>query len=1530
MSYSFGWQRDCREGMKKETKLKLFQLENYPDSKEFEFTIMKETGRGGNIITYEAMCQNNGTSEKCFLKELYPEHICENKNLFRARDEFSLAVSHGFDDDPSFEKDFSIIDSEVWKSFEQDYQNIKKLRLDVDKAPLFICDAYEIYRNESTYYLKVPFETNTTLGKHIEETDMKRENLMRILTLGEELAIMTEKLHNAGYLHLDIKPENLLYKSIDDRAAETLSFLDMGTVVRTEDIKNGTIKFLPFSHGYSSPEQESKRGIDLTCPETTDIFSIGAVIFKMLTGNKPEGSDCRKGEFDFYKEDPRFRKYDPTLIGKLNTLLCKTLSISPSFRFQSCTELVEHIESMKASLDNLFYKAIDGMNTVLTTDCDGDTLFKWESEEFKKDLFSQVSYDLNSKSYDSLYELILDYPGEKRSFWIGGQGGRGKSSHLKRLVFDLCCAEETRFAPIYINSEKISNIINAGSRYANKELKKAICDELSIIAAPEDLDLKISLLEEYKFAIMIDGLNEIDESRKKSILSQIDELQFLNNCIFIVSDRGTHNFDSSKYVSISINPLNEDIVKSKLKTNNPIDSNLISLLSENIYLLKKLIVLNEKEAVNNDKESRGFTSSADVLSSYFDSIIRSITGEIERKNKEIERKKLVDLLAKLAFDSSRILTLSVDEDFLYRSFDEDPDYINAVKNSKFFVSPNKVLKFEHQLIRDFIIAYSIKNSVELCCEKNSAEYIDEYLSEELPDGVLKFLGELLEENNLSQNAESEKKSAYNQYCIDLTGNVFKRFINGSSDVRCNNTTPKEFYLTYILYLVRNASKKTHLKFNIIRAIVLGRGYNTLETLLSNQAPDIYKNTGYEKLKKSYRRLTSGLKKLLLNLQVETYVIDRYSLKSEGIKYSKYVGEKAQKRNNVISVLCFSAVILTILASFIFYILNLPRPVINTEAIWVEEQHTYSSTSVLNVWFAVQRSNSNILMPGSFEPEDFVTKGFDAEIKTEPKNGKTYVYLENIKPVSPNSEYEVGNCQLILKKNSIYCEDGLLGNKETVVADFDMYFSDTGSIECFVGNHFSVAKEGLYDRMHICFASHEKFKSDFSTDDMVFYNFSADTNLKEFCSGGKMPEDLVIFARNFFDEIDTIKEYEYVYFYELELENLQSTGEDKKYIEFLNQSVVNHAGVFANQNASGVFEIYETIDTLAGSSKPKVLFCKMVSSNVIPIGGALRIDVRFFLSDPMYDTYLQSNLTKEKIQLNGFEADIFISNTMENNAHYYAIFLSNVVPEKEATEYSISFLPRCAVSASGEFNMRKDIPLNIMFTDEIVDTTPPTVSIGTPLFYDDTLAFDIKITDDSTLQEIDREQLSQNIMLINAMYNEDISIQYFGDRDTYSYRFHVNIYGVSIINPNEDVLLQILPNAVCDSSGNPSALIQESVFWSDYVIEEYNDINKAVISPETVVLDKSEAVVDENNCVYFKYKTSDIVEMPKSIDHLRFSGMTATKNVKRIKDDTDGWITVKLTDVKIIGEYGVVTVWAKDPSTGQVYANELIVTKNTSE
>lgn len=1488
----------------------ILELISYDSKQCYKFEIVECMGMGAEFIAYKAKSLDSVGTNYCVLKELFPFSMFKNSGLRRAEDGINIADKHNATLLESYTVENNIV---------QEIEKVKSITTVSINNRISVRGIDDVLKSNSTYYIKVPYDGENTLSA-------KAKSLKDALEITREVAVMTQGLHNSGYLHLDIKPGNILFNQIDingNLGVPRLNFLDMGSFIKKDDLEEKNYS-LSSSAGFSAPEQRFEHSVDSDCPETADIYSVGAILFGMVMGKEPTLKDNDCCEFDFSGSEIVADQHI-YIKNELNKLFMNTLSGEPSDRYKSSSELIEQIDKILSALpSSQGYEALKSNKFEIS-----ESGFKWENEkeEYVYSLFKTISY--NNKSYKSLFELMseLTYAeSADKKFFLVGPGADGKSSQLKRLCCDAVKGYYPfGYAPIYITSKDIRNIPDD---YSGSLLDKAIEKKLNLT---ED-----SQIVSEGLLIIIDGFNELNGNQQRRIETALEIAKDSEN-IFIVSGRNCYEFAEKGFKVISVNSLSEETVRkeSGYDFDKYYAHGLIEFLANNIFILKKLRDLKDK--------NRKFETPSDILSYYYDVQINELVYSLKKsreqiaENKSAYESKIKRAITSAAFAAYDVMSLSVKDKDFGLDLQTERDFVDEIKKVLF---QSDLGKFEHDLIRDFIVADALKESVELCCEKNSAEYLDGHFSEELSDDVLKLLGELLEENKLSEKAKKEALKNYNNYCLKLTEGFWEKFINGTPDVCWDNKKcQKQYSLTYVLYLVKNKADKETLKFNLIRAVVLGRGCKTLQGLLYMQVPAFKKksSTVYTYMKKRLKIADCGLQKLLASLLIDSFDIDKYSMSRENIRYSDYVGQKAKKRRWMFNVSVTAIVMLLVSALLALWYLFLPQPIIQTYPTWVGEQNIYSSSSTLNVWFTVKESNSNTILLRSYVKDDFEFEGFDAEITYEnKKDGKTYIYLNNIKPVAPNSEGEVGHCKLILKKNTVYCEDGInritnqKGNKETVVAEFDTYFSDTGSVECFVGNHFRVIKEGFDGRMHICFASHEKFESNFSTDDMVFHNFSADTVLKEFCSGEKMPEDLVKFAKNFFDEIDILKEYEYVYFYELELKNIYPTDEGERYIEFLNKSVVNYAGVLANQNTSETFEIYEIIDTITGNIKPKI-FCEMVSSNVIPVGGALRIDVRFFLSYSIDGSYLQSNLTKDKIQLNGFKADVYISNTVENNAHYYAIFLSNVVPEEETSEYSISFLPGCAVSDSVEFNDRKDVPLAIIFTDEIIDVTPPELIVETPYFVGDTLAFGIDITDDSVLNAIDKEQITKNIMLINATYN-DIFIQYVGGRDTYSYRFQVNILGVSIVNPNEEVLLQILPQAICDSSGNPSGLIQKSVLWSDYYIKEYVDISKVPISPEIVILDTFETVVDENNCALFKFKTSSFIEKPEinEINNIRFNGMTATTNIKRIRNDPDGWETVKLTDVEITGEYGEVTVWVEDSTTEQIYANKLIVTKSTTE
>ena len=116
-------------------------------------------------------------------------------------------------------------------------------------------------------------------GQTFEQDNSK--SLSDILKTTLALALVVEKYHNNGYLHLDIKPSNFL---VIPETRELVILFDVDSVTSIEDIKSGKVKCVPYSKGWAAPEQIQGK-IDKLCP-ATDIYSIGAILFQKIMHKK--------------------------------------------------------------------------------------------------------------------------------------------------------------------------------------------------------------------------------------------------------------------------------------------------------------------------------------------------------------------------------------------------------------------------------------------------------------------------------------------------------------------------------------------------------------------------------------------------------------------------------------------------------------------------------------------------------------------------------------------------------------------------------------------------------------------------------------------------------------------------------------------------------------------------------------------------------------------------------------------------------------------------------------------------------------------------------------------------------------------------------------------------------------------------------------------------------------------------------------------------------------------------------------------
>ncbi|WP_024614606.1 Stk1 family PASTA domain-containing Ser/Thr kinase [Clostridium sp. Ade.TY] len=191
-------------------------------------------------------------------------------------------------------------------------------------------------------YIVMEYVDGKTLKEVVEE--FGKISCETALTIAIQIAKALECAHKNGIIHRDIKPQNILVTS--DGLVKVTDFgiakiADSATLTNTSTI-------LGSAH-YFSPEQAKGGFID----NKTDIYSLGIVMYEMLTGKLPFEADSPVTiALKHLQEDPvPPKELNPKIPESLNKVVLKCMEKDANNRYQNVNELISDLQKIKQNPD---------------------------------------------------------------------------------------------------------------------------------------------------------------------------------------------------------------------------------------------------------------------------------------------------------------------------------------------------------------------------------------------------------------------------------------------------------------------------------------------------------------------------------------------------------------------------------------------------------------------------------------------------------------------------------------------------------------------------------------------------------------------------------------------------------------------------------------------------------------------------------------------------------------------------------------------------------------------------------------------------------------------------------------------------------------------------------------------------------------------------------------------------------------------------------------------------------------------------
>lgn len=204
-----------------------------------------------------------------------------------------------------------------------------------------IPNVFDYFEENKTAYIVMEYLDGVALNKYMKSHDEKINPEFAVMIAGE-ICNALDSMHRQGIIHRDVSPDNIFICSEKQIKIKLMDFGAAKLADETDKVIDIILK-----PGYSPPEQyDNSKNIG----PWTDIYALGATLYAMLTGIKPDESTNRK--IDDKVISPS--SLNPDIPENLSNTVMKAMAIERHLRFKNVSDFLKALNGEKkiSSLSN--------------------------------------------------------------------------------------------------------------------------------------------------------------------------------------------------------------------------------------------------------------------------------------------------------------------------------------------------------------------------------------------------------------------------------------------------------------------------------------------------------------------------------------------------------------------------------------------------------------------------------------------------------------------------------------------------------------------------------------------------------------------------------------------------------------------------------------------------------------------------------------------------------------------------------------------------------------------------------------------------------------------------------------------------------------------------------------------------------------------------------------------------------------------------------------------------------------------------